>query len=202
MKLPAGRTAWVVMAATAGLLLAACGGSSSPHTASTATVRVQAARPVPPIPKFAGAGSVRPTGPVRARPPQPGIVDDEVNSSGAKTLDPCTLVSRSEAQAIVGQPIATPVDAPQGPTCIYRPIGGKLLITVAVQDTNFSKIQPQAQLRDETPVSVRGHAAYCGLTGAPTLIVPLANGRFLSVTAPCPLAASLAAKALGRLGTS
>jgi hypothetical protein len=73
---------------------------------------------------------------------------------------------------------------------------------LAVQDNNFSKVQPQAQLRDKTPLSVRGHAAYCGLTGAPTLIVPLANGRFLSVTAPCPLAAPLAAKALGRLGAS
>jgi hypothetical protein len=201
MSLLARRMTWAVTAAAAVALVAGCG-SSSQQTANTATVRVQAARPVPPIPKFLGANSVRPTGPVRARPAQPGTVDDEVNSSGARTLDPCTLVSRSEAQTIVGQPLAAPVDAPQGPTCIYRPIGGKLLVTLALQSTNFSKIQPQAQLRDRTPVSVRGHAAFCGLTGGPTLIVPLANGRFLAVTAPCPIAAALASRALARLSAS
>jgi hypothetical protein len=202
MKPLAGLIVSVVTAVTAAVLIAGCGGSSSQQAANTTTVRAQAARAVPPIPKFLGADSVHPTGTVRARPAQAGTIDDEVNSSGAKQLDPCTLVSRSEVQAIAGRPIAAPVDAPQGPTCIYRPKDGKLLITLAVQDNNFSKVEPQAQLRDKTPVSVRGHAAYCGLTGAPTLIVPLTNGRFLSVTAPCPIAAALASTALTRLSAS
>jgi hypothetical protein len=161
---------------------------------------------VAPIPQFVGAAArdvhVTRTGPVKARPPQPGTIDDEVNASGAKTLDPCTLVSRSEAQAIVRKPVGKPVDAPQGPTCIYTPKGGKSLITLAVEATDFSKVQPQSQLRDRMSVKVRGHTAYCGVAGDPTMIVPLTTGRFLVVTAPCPIAASFAAKALGRISSA
>jgi hypothetical protein len=206
----------VLIPLAATLLLAACGGSSSPSSSSSASsssssasahiasARVQAARKVAPIPQFVGAAAhdvhVTPTGPVKARPPQPGTIDDEVNASGAKTLNPCTLVSRSEAQAIVGKPVGKPVDAPQGPTCIYTPNRGrKSLITLAVEATDFSKVQPQSQLRDRMSVKVKGHTAYCGVAGGPTMIVPLTTGRFLVVTAPCPIAASFAAKALARI---
>ena len=41
---------------------------------------------------------------------------------------PCNLVTEREAQAIVGKPMQVPVEAPQGPTCIYRPRTGKDLI--------------------------------------------------------------------------
>ena len=204
----------------AALLLAACGGSSSSPSSSAsasasspsssdahvAAARVQDARKVAPIPKFVGAAArdvhVTATGPVKARPPQPGTIDDEVNASGAKTLNPCTLVSRSEAAAIVRKSIGKPVDAPQGPTCIYTPKGAKSLITLSVEATDFSKVQPQSQLRNRVSVKVNGHTAYCGLAGSPTMIVPLTTGRFLVVTAPCPIAASFASKALGRISSA
>ena len=205
----------------AALLLAACGGSSSsPSSASSssptatstssdahvAAARVQDARKVAPIPKFVGAAArdvhVTATGPVKARPPQPGAIDDEVNASGAKTLNPCTLVSRSEAAAILRKSIGKPVDAPQGPTCIYTPKGARSLVTLSVEATDFSKVQPQSQLRNRISVRVDGHTAYCGLAGSPTMIVPLTTGRFLVVTAPCPLAASFASKALGRISSA
>jgi hypothetical protein len=209
-----GRRAAGVLApcCAAALLLAACG-SSSPSSSSSsssassgsahvASAGVQSAHKVAPIPQFVGATKhvhVTRSGPVKARPPQPGTIDDEINASGAKKLNPCALVSRSEAQAIVKGPVAAPVDAPQGPTCIYRRKDGKGLITVAVQATNFSKVQPQSALRDRVSVTVHGRTAYCGLAGVPTLIVPLTSGRFLTVSAPCPIAASFAAKALARI---
>jgi hypothetical protein len=203
------QTAGVLAPVAAALLFGACGSSSSSSssssTAHVADAHVQAAHKVPPIPQFVGAAAhvhVASTGPVKARPPQPGTIDDEVNASGAKTLDPCTLVSRSEAQTILRKPVAKPVDAPQGPTCIYAANGGKRQITLAVQATDFSKVQPQSQLRDRMSVTVHGHTAYCGVAGGPTLIIPLAGGRFLTVTAPCPIAASFAARALGRIAVS
>jgi hypothetical protein len=212
MSRPARTTACVLSPLAAALLLAACGGSSSSSSTSPsassaqahiASAGVQAARKVGPIPRFVGAAAhdvrVTPTGPVKARPPQPGTIDDEVNASGAKTLNPCTLVSRSEAQAIVGKAVGKPVDAPQGPTCIYTPKGAKSLITLSVEATDFSKVQPQSQLRDRMSVKVHGHTAYCGVAGSPTMIVPLTSGHFLVVTAPCPIAASFAGKALARI---
>lgn len=208
MSRPVRRIACVLSPLVAVLLLAACGGSSSSSSSSStsahiASAKVQAAHKVAPIPQFVGASArdvhVTHTGPVKARPPQPGTIDDEVNASGAKTLNPCTLVSRSEAQAIVGKSIGKPVDAPQGPTCIYTPKGGRGLITLAVQATDFSKVQPQSQLRNRMSVKVHGHTAYCGIAGSPTMIVPLTSGHFLVVTAPCPIAASFAAKALARI---
>jgi len=201
--------AGLASAAAAALLLGACGGSSSSSStvsaagsAHVAAARVQSAHKVSPIPQFVGATKhvhVTRSGPVKARPPQPGTIDDEVNASGAKKLNPCALVSRSEAAAIVKGAVAAPIDAPQGPTCIYRRKDGKGLITLAVQNSNFSKVQPQLQLRDRVSVTVHGHTAYCGLAGGPTLIVPLANGRFLTVSAPCPIAAAFAARALARI---
>jgi hypothetical protein len=187
-------------AAAAALLLSACG-SSSPTT-STVHPPVQAASRVTPIPRPLGAGadivSSSHTGPVKARTPA-GAIDDEVNASGAKTINPCTLVSRAEAQAILGKPVGQPVSAPQGPTCIYKPQGKTPVVTLAVESLHFSTTKPQAQLRDRMSVTVSGHTAYCGVAGDPTMILPLPAGRFLDVTAPCPLAAAFAAKALSHI---
>jgi hypothetical protein len=188
------------------VLLAGCGGGSSSSSEGTSSAAVtdsatvQKARAVPPVPRPAGAGKVviSSTGPVKARA-QTGAIDDEVNASGAKTLNPCTLVSRTQARAILGKPVGEPVDAQQGPTCIYRAQGDKSFVTVAVQAMHFSTVKPQAQLQDRITLSIAGYQAYCGVAGTPTLIVPLSAGRFLSVVAPCPIAASFAAKALGRI---
>jgi hypothetical protein len=197
-----------LLAAVAALLLSACGGSSS-NSSSTTTgaasadnghAPVQTARDVRPVPRSLGAGKIIPSqsSPVKARQPS-GSVDDEVNASGAKTVDPCTLVTREEAQTIVGKPVGNPVDAAQGPTCIYSVQGAKASVTLAVQSLHFSTVKPQSQLRDRITLSIAGHSAYCGVAGTPTLIVPLSAGRFLSVVAPCPIAASFATKALGRI---
>ncbi|MGH2853443.1 MAG: hypothetical protein ACRDLF_04535 [Solirubrobacteraceae bacterium] len=200
----------------AALLLGACGGSSSSSSSSASAsssssasvsppegvvgARVQAARQVRPISRYLGSDQVRPSSrrPVKARA-QAGMIDDEVSASGAKALNPCSLVSRAQAQGILGRPVGQPVDAPQGPTCVYTPRGAKTIVTLAVVATDFSTLKPQAHLRDRMSVAVSGRAAYCGVAGVPTMIVPLAPGRFLTVTAPCPIAASFAAKALSHI---
>lgn len=215
------KSACVLLPAAAALLLGACGGSSSPSSSTSSSAadvssspsfssasvpkgvvgaRVQTGRGVTPISKFLGTDRARPTrhGPVRARA-QAGMIDDEVSTTGAKPLDPCSLVTRAQAQAILGKPVGQPVNAPQGPTCVYSAQGFRGPITLAVVATDFSTIKPQAHLRDRMSVTVSGHAAYCGVAGSPTMVVPLTPGRFLTVAAPCPIAASFAAAALSRI---
>lgn len=198
----ASRLTGALLAASA-LSLSACGGSSSNGVVHPP---VQAARGVPPIPRFVGAGSVHQTrsGPVRAYPAPANAIDDEVNASGAKTIDPCTLVSRSQAQAILHLTVERTIDAPQGPTCIYQPEGKAGMVTLALQATAFSKVAPQAQLRHRQSLSVGGNTAYCGKdgsSGASTLVIPLSASRFLTVTAPCALASQFAAAAMRHLAT-
>ena len=183
--------------AIAALLLAGCGGSKSAQVAtvsSTATTVTTSHAPIP-----LGKDKIKR---ITGKPvPAQGITgapNDEVNASGAKKVDPCTLVTRAEAQAIVGKSVAAPIEAPQGPTCIYRADGGKSFITLAVESLAFSKVLPQSQLRDRISVTIAGHTAYCGNAGGQQLIVPLANGKFLAVSAPCPIAAAFAKKALSR----
>ena len=184
---------------TAALLLAGCGGSKSSgnqvaSVSSSVTTVTTSHAPVP-----LGKDKIkRITGkPVPAKGIS-GAPNDEVNATGAKTVDPCTLVTRAEAQAIVGKPVGKPVEAPQGPTCIYRPAGARSFITVAVVSLAFSKVLPQSQLRDRISLTISGHSAYCGNAGGQQLIVPLANGKFLAVAAPCPIAAAFAKTALSR----
>ncbi len=191
------QVAGALLLAGSSSLLIACG-SGSP---SVTPAPVQAARKVPPIPRFVGADPVSSThtGTVRARPPQPGTDDDEVNSTGASTVDPCTLVSRPEAQAILHASVGRMVDAPQGPTCIYEPSGGASYVTLAVQASGFSKVVPQSQLHHRRSFVVGGRKAYCGTAGGPMLVIPLSAGEFLTVAAPCQVASRFATKALTRI---
>jgi hypothetical protein len=108
-------------------------------------------------------------------------------------------VSGAEARSIVGRPIATPVEAPLGPTCIYRPVGAKDLITLTVGSSDFTRVR--ARIRKRTQRDVGGRTAYCGDYGQPTTFVPLGRGGTLTITAPCAIGIRFAAKALPRLKT-
>jgi hypothetical protein len=120
----------------------------------------------------------------------------EEGSPGAP-LNPCTLVSRAEAEAIVGGRIQGMVEAPLGPTCIYKLRSPKKDITLAVEAIDLA--QARRQLRKPNAVRVRGRRAYCGRLGAPRLFATVARGHVLSVAAPCGIAQHFAAQALRRL---
>jgi hypothetical protein len=138
---------------------------------------------------------VRGTGGSAINDDNPGRADS--GTGKATGPNPCTLVSKAEAQAIVDTPIATPQEAPLGPTCIYGRRGGGDLITLAVESSDFAKIRPQ--IRNLRRVAVRGHMAYCGNYGRSTTFVPLAHGRVLNVAAPCAVGTRLADKALSHI---
>jgi hypothetical protein len=110
---------------------------------------------------------------------------------------PCNLVTRSEARAILGGPVRRPVEAPQGPTCIYRPKSDASMIALAVQRLDLAKIRPL--MRERREITVARRSGVCGMYGQPMLYVPLSGGRVLTVSAPCDVARRFAARALPHL---
>ncbi|MGA9860425.1 MAG: hypothetical protein WBQ18_21350 [Solirubrobacteraceae bacterium] len=125
------------------------------------------------------------------------LVNDETSGT-ATQHNPCSLVTLAQAQAIAGGAISTRFEAPQGPTCIYRPADAKTEITLALEAMAASQVTNHLGQRQK--LMVAGRTAYCGKLGHQLLIVPLAGGQLLSVTAPCGVARQFAAAALGRLG--
>lgn len=115
----------------------------------------------------------------------------------ASASRPCSLVTRTQAKAIVGAPVREPIQAPQGPTCIYQATTGKAYVTLAVQTVDFAQLR--RQIRDERAVSIAYRTAYCGTYGKPMLFLPVTGGRVLSITAPCSMAQRFAAKAAPHL---
>jgi hypothetical protein len=115
----------------------------------------------------------------------------------ASRFTPCNLVRRSEAAAILGVSVRPLVEAPQGPTCIYRAAKGQGFITVSVQKAALSKLRKQ--LRHAKPVAVAQRDSVCGTVGRPLLYVPVSSARVLVVTAPCQVAKQFASAAVPRI---
>jgi hypothetical protein len=123
---------------------------------------------------------------------------DEQAAAPQHRFTPCNLVTAREAAEIVGAPMRLPVEAPQGPTCIYRPRAGDALVALAIQDLAFGQIKGRIKQLREVDVSDE-RTAYCGTHGQPVLYVPLGEDRVLSVNADCDIARRFATKALPHL---
>lgn len=123
----------------------------------------------------------------------------QARTSGPLGIDPCTLVTRSEAQAVVGS-VSKPQLGLQGPTCIYQAHRVKQPITVALQQ-QVSLPQVAHLASDVVRTSVSGHKAMCVNYGGAKLLVPVSTSSVLSVGAPCQIAQQLATTALRRLPT-
>jgi hypothetical protein len=162
---------------------------------ATASKSRRAARSQAVRPPLITTGKQRPS---KARGQFAGTRVNELKPSGASVLSPCTLVTRSEARAILGRPIAGLKKAAQGPTCIYRQQGSKRLVTVALQHGRVSAAQQRG--KQVVRVNLRGHKAFCLKQGTLMMLVPLRDGQMLNVSAACPIAAQFASKALARLG--
>ncbi len=96
---------------------------------------------------------------------------------------PATSSARSRRERSSARAILQPLEAPQGPTCIYRTQTGKTFISLAVQSLKFNSLKRQLDKREAVTVSDR--TAYCGFYGQKMLYAPLNDGRVLSVAAPC-----------------
>jgi|tagenome__1003787_1003787.scaffolds.fasta_scaffold20639960_2 hypothetical protein len=138
-------------------------------------------------------------GQVSVKPNYKALVTKQSNSNrtAAAADSPCGLVTKHQAQLAIRTRLIDPMEAPQGPTCIFRDRAGKTFVTLAVQPTPFAQIRKQIHRIHK--VSVASRPAYCGVQGAPVLVVPLAHGRTLSVSAQCKIAMGLARFAVPRL---
>jgi hypothetical protein len=142
-------------------------------------------------------GSVQRAGGTQKARPTPSSSNDDLSDTGARPQNPCTLVSVAEAQAITGGRIKGRIEAPLGPTCIYKAAKPNTEITVAVESMSFSQVTRQLSRRER--VTVAGHQAYCGHLGTQMLVVALQHGQLLHVTGSCGVARQFAAAALARL---
>jgi hypothetical protein len=125
---------------------------------------------------------------------------EESTPTTQKIINPCALVTRGEAQSILGATVLAPRQAPLGPTCIYQTGSHRAFVTLAVELSSFAKLpRQQSSLRKFSGV---GRPAYCGgTTGATGLFVRLGANEVLTVTGPCQTGGRFAAHALARLGT-
>ena len=188
------------LATIAALALAACGGSgtssnSSPKDGSSASSSSpkdgSSASSSYIVPSKDKISTTKSTPSVAQQPP--GQVNDEVNGTGAGPVNPCRLVSRGEAAAILGENVSVTVGQ-QGPTCIYATQGSKQMVTLVVEQASFTYLRHHA--REATPVQVGSRAGWCLRYGSTSVAVPLSSGSVLNVTGPCGVAARFAALAL------
>jgi hypothetical protein len=207
----------IVLTASA-LLLAACGGGANQPAPGTPERPLVATTQQAPVAAAGAQGAHDPSGrsnegtstaakpgkgaaagsstPAAKKPGYQALVEQQKSSPQGQRFTPCNLVPEARAASILG-PIQQPLEAPQGPTCIYRSRDGKQFVTVALQSLSFQKIQ--SQVRNPQRFVLSGHTAYCGRYGQPMLYVPLSGGRVLSIAGPCPVARAFAASAVQRL---
>jgi hypothetical protein len=192
------RTLLLAIVLTAATALAACGGekqaAAPPGSPQNPLVGKKQQAPTKGR-SNEGAAQTRQDGADR----QPGYqkLVDRQTSKPRSHFTPCNLVSKSQARAILGTTIQDPLEAPQGPTCIYRSRDGRSFVTLAVQQVRFEKVK--GQIRGRQAVSVADKTGYCGKYGQPVLYLPLSRSQVLTVTAPCQVARQFAQTAVGRL---
>jgi hypothetical protein len=187
-------------------LLAACGGSTAPAPPGSADNPLKAVtEPAAPTgakgarsneASSAEAGAAEGTARKGTTPGYQALVERQSRHPRHR-FTPCNLVTAAQASAILGGRILAPVEAAQGPTCIYRNRSGSSFVTVAVQSLDFPHLK--RQIRRPKPVAVSNRAAVCGTYGQPVLYMPLSRGRVLAVAGPCALARRFAAKAADQL---
>jgi uncharacterized protein DUF3558 len=158
----------------AALALAACGGGSSSDSANVTT-----------------DGGV--TEIVTASFPG-GHDTDEVSPTGAKPMKPCGLVTKAQAEGILGKGVKVS-ERPQGPTCVYSGSGRE--VDLVVEKVPLSSLKNGA--RSVEPVTINGRQGYCLKYGSTSVVVAVGSGRVLQATGPCQAGVRFAAIALKRL---
>jgi hypothetical protein len=176
----------------------ACGGSAKPAAPGSPQNPLVGKQPTPGGGTGAGrSNEAAASGSSTSAGPGYDKLLDSQSSHPARRFSPCNLVTPKQAQAILGAPLQDPIEAAQGPTCIYRSKDGRSFVTLAVQSMDFAKVRPRLRLPRRVTVGAR--TAYCGTYGQPMLYVPLSGGRVLSVAGRCGIAAEFARRAVRQL---
>ena len=198
--------------------LGACGGSKPQTTsqpASTSSIVSAAATPTStgastkqvktPVPSGSKKSSTHPIRKAKLRatiynPKPPSRTSTSTAPlSPPSAQNPCTFVSRSEAEAALQAPIAQEIKAPLGPTCVILAQGQKQSVSVAVQLLDVAARLAHMKKKPRQ-FTVAGRTTYCGTLGTSMLFVELPGGRALQIAgAPCAQATALATRAIGRI---
>jgi hypothetical protein len=174
----------------AGLLAGCGGGGDAPHKAPVGSP----GNPVPAKPQAeTSAGS---EGAAAVKPGYAKLLQKQT-SKPASRFTPCNLVTKAQAGKILRTTVDQPVEAPMGPTCVYRSHDGRSFVTLAIKSQSFTRAA--RLVTGAAPLRVANHRAVCGKAGGPVLYVSLAHGQMLSVAGPCVAAQKFAEKAVGRL---
>jgi hypothetical protein len=188
----------LVALAAAAIAVTACGGDTKPPAApGSAEKPLVGKQPTPGGGTAGGRLNEAAASGTKAKGPGYDALLDSQSSHPRSRFTPCNLVTEKQAQAILGAPLLDPVEAAQGPTCIYRSKDGRSFVTLAVQSLDFAKLKPR--LRVARRVTVGARTAYCGTYGQPMLYVPLSSGRVLSVAGRCEVARRFASRAVRQL---
>jgi hypothetical protein len=123
-----------------------------------------------------------------------GVDNDEMQTTGAKPVKPCKLVTVSEAAAILG-PGTKAAERPQGPTCVYSNAGRT--VTLVVEDNSVKSLREGA--RKATKVEVGGKTGWCIKYQSTAVIVAIGGGRVLRADGPCQAGVRFVTKALTRI---
>ncbi|HEV7750723.1 MAG TPA: hypothetical protein VGO71_04240 [Baekduia sp.] len=173
----------------AACVLAGCGSESARHDPPGSPGNPVRAKPQ----AEAAAGS---EGAAAAKPGYAKLVQRQT-SKPASRFTPCNLVTKAEAGAILRTAVDQPVEAPMGPTCVYRAHNGRSFLTLVVRSEPFT--HAVRQVTGPVRLRVAHRQAVCATVGSPALHVSVKGGRTLSVEGPCVLAQKFAEKAVGRL---
>jgi hypothetical protein len=123
-----------------------------------------------------------------------GEDNDEIQPTGAKPVEPCRLVTRQEAAAILGKGTKA-VERPQGPTCVYTNAGRT--VTLAVETNSVKQLRKEA--RKSTKVDLGGKTGYCVKYQTTAVITGISEGRVLRADGPCQAGVRFVTKALRRI---
>jgi hypothetical protein len=123
-----------------------------------------------------------------------GEDNDEVQPTGAKPVEPCRLVTRKQAAAILGKGTKA-VERPQGPTCVYTNAGRT--VTLAVEDNSVRQLRKEA--RKSTKVNLGGQTGWCVKYQSTAVITGISEGRVLRADGPCQAGVRFVTQALHRI---
>lgn len=123
-----------------------------------------------------------------------GYDTDEESVTGAKPIKPCTLVSETQADHILGGHVEISEHL-QGPTCAFAGSGRE--VTLVLMEAPLKPLVGGAHKAQ--PLTLAGRRAWCLHYEETSIVTAVSGGRVLQVTGSCPAAARFARAALGWL---
>jgi hypothetical protein len=126
-----------------------------------------------------------------------GLDNDEISPTGAKPVEPCTLVTTEQANKILGGHVQIS-EHMQGPTCVFQGSGRE--VTMVVMETPLQPLIKGA--RSAHAMTVAGHPAWCLQYESGSVVADVGEGRVLQVSGSCAAATRFAAAAVPHIPQS